>query len=233
MSFDLSLVGWNKFLATSSGRDKLGKFVHYGARGIAGYAAQLMLKYPKGSAEYAKAAFIQEKARALFVRLMDSRRTNRWLSSIPIIIALRSGKCPWREDASVAYIVAQLGMVWWHVIDHIRWLQQIGWVSGDQNNSKRISFRGFVLSSLINTWYVLTEIQRELTPGGDGKEDKKAEKEKFMRRLNLVKHLATVISTLHVSELFLSSEPICGACGALASVIDIYQMFPRVANKED
>ncbi|GBG25383.1 Hypothetical Protein FCC1311_016012 [Hondaea fermentalgiana] len=232
-SFDLSLAGANKFLATSVGRDKVGKFVHYGARAVAGLAAQSMENLPKDSPEYAKVALVHQRARSLFVRIMDSRRTNRWLSSLGIILALRKAKYPWREDATAAYVVAQLGMIWWHVGDHIRWLQQIGWVPGDQARSKRISFTGFVVSAVLNVAYLLSEIQLEGKQVSAKEDEEAVKKQKFHRRLNLVKHLVTVVSTLHISELFMSSEPICGACGALASAIDIYLTFPRLAEKKE
>ncbi len=48
-------------------------------------------------------------------------------------------------------------------------------------------------------------------------------------KLNLAKSALTLVSVLHVSELWLTHEFVCGITGAAASVIDIYQMFPRIA----
>lgn len=218
---DLSLVGVNKFLATVSGRDKLGKAVHYSARCVAGMATEAMEAAEKGSPAHAQAEYVRVQARGLFVRLMNARRTNRWLASIPIIVALSKDRYPWRSDG--AFVVAQLGMVFWHVGDHVRWLQEIGWLAGETARTKRIAFSGFVVSSVVSFAYFLTELGRE------AKQDKVDEDKARRLRLNIVKHFLTIISTLHISELFMTSEPICGAAGAVASLIDLYTLYPRVA----
>ena len=148
--FDTSLKGLHAFLGTSLGRDKLGKLVHYSARGVAGVAADLKEAYPKGSREQELAQLVHERSRALFVRIMNSRRTLRWLSSTSVLLAL-SKPCPW--DNQLAFYVAQLGMMWWHLTDHIRWLQQIKWLPGDQARSKRIGFSGFLVSAIVSFAY--------------------------------------------------------------------------------
>jgi len=220
LPFETSLAALNNYLGTSAGRDRIGKFVHYGSRGIAGVADDVVKSTEKGTSLHENALFVHQKSRSLFVRLMDARRTMRWLSSISIILTLKSGKFPWKNKS--AFIASQLGMIFWQIGDHIRWLQQIGWLQGDQLRSKRISFTGFVLSSLINTMHFLSEFIAS--------KDETDEEKKKVIKLNLIKNAVTLISTLHISELFLSHEGICGACGAIASSIDIYLTFPRVAN---
>mmetsp|Transcript_9436 Transcript_9436/g.26749 ORF Transcript_9436/g.26749 Transcript_9436/m.26749 type:complete len:234 (+) Transcript_9436:53-754(+) len=225
-SFDLSLTGLNAFLATSVGRDKIGKFVHYGARGIAGLAADAMAAAPKGSPQFLRAQWVHDKARSLFVRIMDSRRTVRWLTSLSVIIALRKDVYPWKNRN--AFIVAQVSFMFWQLVDHVRWLQQINWLPGDQARSKRISFTGFVISSLVSLWYFSGELRDEVAKGENSTPSKL-----HTLRLTVTKHFLTLISTLHISEIYLSHEFICGACGAIASGIDIYQTFPRKATKPE
>jgi len=221
--FDATVDGLSRFLGSTGGRDKLGKFVHYGARGLAGFAADKLAVMAKNDPSREFWENFHSRMRSLFVRIMDSRRTVRWLSSLPLVITLRDGKNPWSAEEYNLYKLASLGMLWWHGGDHIRWLQQIGWLPGDQAHSKRISFAGFVLASLINTAHYLSEVRHE-SKHGIGKE---ADDKRKRNRLDLIKHFVTLTSTLHISELVLSSEWLCGLCGAIASGIDIYQLFPR------
>ena len=168
--------------------------------------------------------------RALFVRIMNARRTTRWLSGIPFFLALRAlatdGTCPWKNKA--AFLVSQGGMLWWTTLDHYRWLQEIGWVSGDSKETKRFSFKGFVAASLASSLYFGNELHAEYA-----KKEDKDEKKLFSLRLNFVKHLLTLVSTLHISELYLSSEHVCGFFGMIASMIDIYTLYPRLPTNKD
>mmetsp|Transcript_17467 Transcript_17467/g.21069 ORF Transcript_17467/g.21069 Transcript_17467/m.21069 type:complete len:221 (+) Transcript_17467:95-757(+) len=212
--FDVSLSGVNTFLGNSSGRDKLGKLVHYGARGVAGIAADYKDSLPKGSEGQVFAENVHAKARSLFVRIMNARRTTRWLSSTGILLALQK-PCPW--DNRPAWLVAQYGMVWWQLTDHIRWLQQIKWLPGDEARTKRIGFTGFFISAIVSFLYHLKQF---LTV-------EETEKKKKARKLQIVKHFVTVLAAGHISEIAMSHEAICGFGGAIAASIDIYEMFPR------
>jgi hypothetical protein len=231
MSFDVSLAGWNAYLGTHAGRDKIGKFVHYLARGITGAYAERLKALSKGSPEHASAQYYHDKFRALFVRVMDSRRTVRWFSSLGILITLRKGPEAWPWKHKPAFLISQLAMLFWHYVDHYRWLQTIGWLQGDQLQSKRVSFTGFSIAAAVQTLYYgseLIEHVEEEANGAAADANKRAAKALDIK-LNLAKSALTLVSVLHVSELWLTHEFVCGMTGAAASVIDIYQTFPRIA----
>jgi len=118
------------------------------------------------------------------------------------------------------------GMVWWQLSDHIRWLQQIKWISGDQAQTKRIGFSGFFVSAIVSFLYNL----RSLLNSKDESEDKK-----HKIRLQVVKHFVTVLAAGHISEIAMTHEAVCGFGGAIAASIDIYNMFPRkkIEKKEE
>ncbi len=225
-SFDLSLVGLNTYLNTHNGRDKVGKLVQFIARGIAGYLADLKDASPKDSDIYAFAARYHTLFKNLFTRIMTARHTVRWLSSLGIIIALRSGNRPWGKDDNThrAYVTSQLLLLWWHFFDHVRWLQQIEWLSGDANKMKNVAFTGFAMSAAISFAY---NVKLYLNPTPDMLSD-----ENRMQAVirQIIKHGVTVVANLHISELYKTHEVICGACGAIASVVDIYDTYPRVKN---
>lgn len=223
MSYDLSLVGLNAVLSNSGARDKLGKLVHYSARGLAGLASEFIARSAKGSPTQILAQDAHRYLRALFVRIMDSRRTVRWLSSTSIVLNLMKPKCPWGEENRFAFTVSQSALVGWHLIDHLRWLQQIGWVRGDQARSKRISFASFVLSASVSLGHWLRQLAR--APLADAEAETKRMTTVWK---NIVKAGLTLVACLHISELFKSHEVICGACGAVAAGIDLSNAWPKI-----
>ena len=55
----------------------------------------------------------------------------------------------------------------------------------------------------------------------------KTEQQKNATRRQVVKHFVTVLACLHISEVQLLHESICGFSGAIAAAIDIYNIYPR------
>eukprot|EP00924_Labyrinthula_sp_SR-Ha-C_P005432 maker-scaffold_1-augustus-gene-31.50-mRNA-1 protein AED:0.04 eAED:0.04 QI:0/0/0/1/1/1/2/0/608 len=208
----------NKLLANSTGRDKVGKVVHYTARGMAGVVNEVRDMYAKDSPDYAFYDYQAQSLRSLFVRIMEARRTTRWLTSLKTYTVLK-GKCTWSSPA--AFYLAQGGMLWWQIFDHLRWLQEIGWVNGDSKAMKRFSFKGFVLSAFVSTQYFLFKYLKER------KDDSVDYKQLKATKLQLLKNMLNLIATLHISELKISHEAICGFAGAISALIDLYNIYPK------
>lgn len=61
------------------------------------------------------------------------------------------------------------------------------------------------------------------------KSNDKSEKQKNATRRQVVKHFVTILACLHISEVQLLHEAICGFCGAIAAAIDIYNIYPRIS----
>lgn len=165
MSADLSLPGIHAFLSTHTGRDQVGNFV--------GYFTQLLaavLEWLQKSASWKKDASVESlktKLKKISVVVGDARRTVRWFSSLGILIALRdlynNGKCAWTNKW--AFAAANLGLLWWHVFDHYRWLVMNQIVTGDSKRLKNVSFTGFVVSSAVSLVYFLNKLIVTPPPG--------------------------------------------------------------------
>lgn len=133
--------------------------------------------------------------------------------------------CPWDDRQS--FVVAQLSLLWWQIWDHYRWLQEISWASGDPKQTKRIAFYGFVLSSSVSSLYYLKRLAQ---PTEELATNETKRNKEYRQTL---KHLVTVVSTLHISELYMAGEMATGACGAVASAVDIYEGFPKKNAKQN
>jgi hypothetical protein len=145
-------------LGSYGGRDKALKLVHYLCRMTSGAMVDVINKLPKGSSKRVALETRQKLVHSVFVHIMESRRTFRWLASLPVLIGLYRGNCAWKNKH--LFVIAQLGLVWWHVIDHVRWLQRLGLVTtGTVQRSKQISFAGFAISNLASTIYFGQEVR--------------------------------------------------------------------------
>jgi hypothetical protein len=171
---------------------------------------------------------VEIEARRLFFRRImvavgDARRTVRWFASLGIIIALKklveTGVCPWTNK--VAFVVAQLSLLWWHFGDNYRWLVMNQLVEGDATKLKNVSFTGFVISSSVSSAYFAHKL---MSPPPGMLVDVQKERE---TQRNLIKNLLTLVATLHISEIYPTHEAICGAAGAITAAIVIWETFPR------
>jgi hypothetical protein len=228
MSFDLTLQGFHTFLSTHAGRDQVGKFVNYGTRGAVGVLADLVTRLPKDDPQRKSLEEWRIFLRKIMVSVGDARRTVRWFSGLGIVIALKKlwekGEAPW--DNKLAFAVAQLSLLWWHAWDHYRWCVATQLIQGDQTRIKNVSFTGFVISSFVSSVYFAHKL---LTPPPGLLVDKEKAKE---NQRSLAKSFLTLIATLHISEIYMTHEAICGAAGAVTSAIVIYETFPKIKKQQ-
>ena len=184
-----------------------------------------------------------EEWRDWFKRLMtavgDARRTVRWFSSLGIVIALKklaeTGACAW-ADNKLAFAASQLALLWWHAGDHYRWLVMNKLVHSTMPQAelsalslrlKNVSFTGFVIASAIQSVYFA---QKLINPPPALLADKDKEHE---TQRSLIKSVLTLVATLHISELYMTHEVVCGLAGAATSAIVIYETFPRQQKKKE
>lgn len=204
MTLDLTQSGLNNFLLTTGGRDVFGKFFQYLARGFAGLTET---SDPN----------LHKHFKAVFVRVMEARRTTRWLMSLNTYLGFYK-QSKWKNEQ--LFRLNQGGMFWWQMLDHIRWLQEVKVISGDPKQMKRISFIGFVLASLVGIYNHYTELKQA------------KEQDKSKVKLQLLKHTLSLICTLHISEAYKTSEAICGFTGATVALIDLHSRYPKIQKKE-
>lgn len=220
---DLSLVGVNSFMSTHSGRDQVGKFVQYATRGIVGFLTNIITDLPKDSPRKAQLEAHRLFFRKIMVAVGDARRTVRWLASLGVVIALKklaeTGVCPWSNK--IAFAIAQCSLLWWHLGDNYRWLVMNQLVTGDSIKIKNVSFTGFVVSSSVSSAYFANQLINPPT----GVAQDSAKQQETQR--NLIKNLLTLVATLHISEIYQTSETICGVSGAICALIVIWETFPK------
>lgn len=224
-----------KLLGTYGGRDKALKLIHYICRTTSGGLVDVINGMPKSDPKRIALQTKQKLIHSVFVQIMESRRTFRWLASLPVLLGLYRGKSAWKNKNM--FIIAQLGLVWWHVIDHVRWLQRLGLVtSGTVQRSKQISFAGFAVSNLVSTIYFGQQVWaaqgKRKSVGSNGSipdvtSSSTAISTRVKDQLQLAKSAMTFVMCLHISELWMSHEVVCGLCGAASSAIDLFLLFPR------
>ena len=198
-------------LNKSAGRDKIGKFFHFLARFLSGYYES---KAIDGSKNYELNILLSKKFKLLWLRIMESRRTVRWLGFLGLVSSIKKDKIgtgSWKGRYNL-HLTTSLLMICWYLVDHIKWLQQIEWLSGDQRLSKRVSFGFFSVASFLSGIHFTTR---------DG------------ISLDSTKHWLNFIVNLHISELYSTGNITCGLCGTLSSIIDIYKLWPKKKKEEE
>lgn len=254
-NLDLSVRAVHTFFNQHGSRDKFGKTVHYGARGWADFCGRLAAALPASSGAVGLLLWLQAKLNVLFKRVMSARRTVRWLSGTGLLLPLLDHE---KKPQPLPLQSARALLFSWTVLDHVRWLQQIGWLYGDQARTKRVGFSLATLSWFISfCWNVkkLAASKQQLQPhqeakaeAGAGEENKKTEKKKKKKEnkktfvgggvpsmsaedaatwRNIIKFGLMTISACHISELYTTSNFICGTFGSACAAIDVYNLWPR------
>ena len=233
--FDLSIQALHTFFNKHGSRDKFGKVVHYGARGWADFCGRLAKMLPATSSGAILLLFLQTKLTALFKRVMGARRTVRWLSGTGLLLPiLEHGKKP-----QPLPLQAARGLLFsWTVTDHIRWLQQIEWLPGDQARTKRIGFSFAALSWFVSFCWNVKKLlqQRDRSENAMESEQKSTgnnnvclSPEDAATWRQIIKFGLMTISACHISEVYTTSNFICGTFGSMCAAIDVYTLWPRKA----
>eukprot|EP00941_MAST-03F_sp_MAST-3F-sp1_P000399 g399.t1 len=213
---DFSLVSFNKLLASFQGRDKIGRMVQYFCRFMKGIL--IRCEAPEQ---------IRALNWSLFTVLMNARRTYRWLASVPHIVSLRDGLVtkPWGADYHALFILAKTLMITWPIIDHYRFLVLIKWSTRHtQAQVRNVSYKLFALAQII-TAYVMLRKAMSHSPID--------ERKRSSHRQQFVKAALTSLTIGHVSEFpgLRCGEIMCGFTGALASLIDVFKLWPKKSLK--
>jgi hypothetical protein len=103
---DLTPEAVVKLLGSYGGRDKAFKLVHYICRTTSGGLVELLNRMPKNDPKRAALQTRQKLIHSVFVHIMESRRTFRWLASLPVLLGLYRGKSAWKNKNM--FIVAQV-----------------------------------------------------------------------------------------------------------------------------
>lgn len=246
-----TLQNVNKFLVGPfAHRDKLGRLVQYGARGMRGVFTVLSNRFDSAAVVHKALRYLHQKCHLLFLMTARSRRTYRWLASTTVLLALRrilleGKKCPFGDttvDRNV-FVGKSVLLLLWHFFDHARWLQTINFLPGSQIFTRRVSFGCFALSNFLVFAHTLPRAFPEIfananrsSDGGD-KADEKLRMlhyrqrakvyEKTKARRACLKALVSFITFSHVSELWCTHDWICGFTGVFTSCMDLQDLWRK------
>jgi len=170
---------------------------------------------------------IREKNWSLFLGLMNARRTFRWLGSLPHIVALSSGKCPWGTSPLDRFLLVTYRclMVAFPIVDHYRFFVMVKWITRHtQAQIRRVAFRLLCMAHIVKA-IAMYRCRARLAKSGqdEGKRD--------AYRWQFIKASLEILCIAHVSEFpFLkafSNEILCGASGSASCVMSLYEALPR------
>jgi hypothetical protein len=219
---DLSFKNIHNFLNSHSKRDKIGKIVHYGSRGVVGLCDNLLAFFSKTSVISTFLLITKAKFNLLYVRVMNARRTVRWLSGTGLALSIMNKELSTRVKAIKALLLT------WILTDHYRWLQQLTILPGDQALTRNIGFSFACFSWALATYHhimVLMSSKPSKNETLDDTSKRIAMNNKTKRQI--LRNALGAISAAHVAKLFVSSEAICGFFGSFVAALDVYDLFPR------
>ena len=220
---EFSFENVHTFLNTHSKRDKLGKVVHYGSRGMGGLCGTLLNFCNQESMFAMFLLTAQSKFKNVFVRVMNARRTVRWLSGTGLALGIMRNQVSLRVKAIKALLLT------WILSDHYRWLQQLTILPGDQALTRNYGFSFACFSWALATYHHTAVLMASQPKENETKDEtaQRVAKDNKTKRQILRNALGTV-SAAHISTLWVSSEAICGFFGSFVAAIDMYDLVPRL-----
>lgn len=208
-----------KFISKAEARDKVGRIVQYGCRGI------------QGALVHAPESFPLQPWKPVVAEIQTTlawcRRTNRWGKEMPHIPVL--GEAIAKGDILEATQRAIL--ITFLVQDHVYWLLKVGILKFENYSAiqwHRRNLRFITLSHVFNFSLCLRDIsrikQKRLANDpkyvGSEQAEKKAETELYDNKRMMVRYFLTFIQMLHVSQVKMFDDWYIGIFGMISSYID-------------
>ena len=221
-SLDVSWAGAAVFMSKYSGKDKVARIVQY----LLMAARVLWKDRPE------RMAWMNQ----MFREVMVGRRTFRFFSSVGAIAALRKGIGG--EDALARQLgtVSKCGMIGFHLIDHVRWLQDLKLLPGSTIDSKNRSFTCFAVASALTmvvqarVW--LGKPPRALSDGKISQVERMAalRKKREAARRSTVRNFLVFFQCLHISTWYTGfGQSAIGISGVISSSMDCCDLWPAAA----
>ena len=128
-------------VAVAAARDKFWRGVQYGAKGVFG-AIAVLIEQAHAAGDQGRLEVLEvlhTKWKKLATHVSGSRRTFRFFASAGLMVAVRRAlvargpgvppACPWGTQWTLPYAASKSLMIAWHLLDNVRFFQQIGWVT--------------------------------------------------------------------------------------------------------
>lgn len=214
-----------KFICKAEARDKVGRIVQYGCRGLQGAMEHMS---PASPLREWKPVIAEVQT-----TLAWARRTHRWGKEMPHIPKL--GKSIAAGDILEASQCMVL--ITFLVQDHIYWLLKVGLLKFKSYSAiqwHRRNLRFITLSHVLNFSLCVRSIQRirakqekqDPEYSGSDKAIQKAATEIYDNRRMMVRYTLTFIQMLHVSQVKVFDDWYIGIMGMISSYIDASKQWP-------
>eukprot|EP00939_MAST-03C_sp_MAST-3C-sp1_P002252 g2252.t1 len=228
----------SKVFGSFQSKDKFVRFFQYFCRFNRGVLESTFVEM---CVEKGWLKFIRKKNWALFLALMNARRTFRLLGSLPHIAALQSGKTPWGSSVVDKYIFVahKVCMAIFPVVDHYRFFIMIGWVKRHtQAQVRNVAFRILCLGHILKAvaMYRCGQRLEKECAGKKSRPESFVEKAGAFKR-NLFKALLEIVCISHVSEFPVlkrfSNEVLCGFSGSASCALTLYEGIHNATKDSD
>ena len=153
---------------------------------------------------------------SLLVSTMNSRRAFRVFGSLHPMLSVWNGPGGRSDDINkLIYRLSMMCVCLWHWLDHIRYLSVLRWIdSAKEGPLRKLSFSLHTFGRFLLFIYHYRLLRSART-----------ETDRRQSRIQVAKACMDVVTFAHVSELYPTSDLVCGTLGATSSAIDLALMW--------
>ena len=204
-------------------KDKCGRLVQYGCRGLLGVMADLGVL---GSQKE-----LADQLKAMQTTLSEARRAGRFFKELAVAPTILKD---WEDQTDSLVKLLTVGsktaLVGFFLVDHYALLQKwkIVGKSGQPSDSVKLAMKLFSLAHTFNLLIQLKKLKEELDLEGTPKYNKTKRQAAAM---GAVKAALLVLQGLHISGLVETRDSLVGAAGVVTSFMDLQSMWPAAAKR--
>lgn len=221
------LDNFQKFLAKSDGRDKLGRTIQYGMRMLVGMSTYIIRSsLPINENAREQILHTQIVFRNIQSNLSDARRTHRWFKEISILRILPD---LYRDLLKIDLnrweffrLVSQSFLSIFFVTDHLAWLRKVHVLRGDSKHLVRYNLRFLFLANFFAIIYQM----RLYYVAGEEKDEAVRRKKLTRIKYDGLRCALLCVQNAHNGELYETHDLVSGGCGVISSLYDASKQWP-------
>ena len=203
-------------LTKSEFKDKIGRLVQYGCRGMTGLISDLGLD----------AKETVDQLKLMQGSMADARRAGRFFKELtvaPTILKELDEPDPINRACTV---VSKVSLVFFFLIDHVAQLQKWKILSSEIRkpaDTVKLALKLFTLAHAANLVLQLKRLKEEMDLEGTPKYN---QSKRDVAALNATKAALLVFQGLHVSGLVESKDSLVGFAGVATSLLELQALWP-------
>ena len=203
-------------LTKSEFKDKVGRLIQYGCRGLTGVVTDLGLDAKESV----------EQLKAVQGSMAEARRVGRFFKELtvaPTILKELEEPDPINRACTV---VSKVSLVLFFVIDHVAQLQKWKFLSSETRkpaDTVKLALKLFTLAHAANLVLQLKRLKEELELEGTPKYN---QAKRDAAALNASKAALLVFQGLHVSGLLETRDSLVGFAGVASSLLELHALWP-------